>query len=74
MLVQGQFALHVASRALEYYAETVFKVPYPLKKSDLLAIPGTEKKVGVGLLLNDFFFGGASERERERESLLASWS
>lgn len=36
---QGQFALHVASRALEYYAETVFKVPYPLKKSDLLAIP-----------------------------------
>lgn len=37
---QGRFALHVASKALEYYAETVFKVPYPLKKSDLLAIPG----------------------------------
>ncbi|CAN0377413.1 unnamed protein product [Scytosiphon promiscuus] len=38
---QGRFALHVASKALEYYAETVFKVPYPLQKSDLLAIPGT---------------------------------
>lgn len=38
--MQGRFALHVASKALEYYAETVFKVPYPLKKSDLLAIPG----------------------------------
>lgn len=37
---QGRFALHVASKALEYYAETVFKVPYPLRKSDLLAIPG----------------------------------
>ncbi|CAN0238386.1 unnamed protein product [Scytosiphon promiscuus] len=36
---QGRFALHVASKALEYYAETVFKVPYPLQKSDLLAIP-----------------------------------
>ncbi|CAM9121076.1 unnamed protein product [Discosporangium mesarthrocarpum] len=35
----GQFALDVASKALEYYAETVFKVPYPLQKSDLLAIP-----------------------------------
>lgn len=32
--------MHVASKALEYYAETVFKVPYPLRKSDLLAIPG----------------------------------
>lgn len=41
LCVQGRFALHVASKALEYYAETVFKVPYPLKKSDLLAIPGT---------------------------------
>lgn len=39
--MQGRFALHVASKALEYYAETVFKVPYPLQKSDLLAIPGT---------------------------------
>lgn len=38
--VEGRFALHVASKALEYYAETVFKVPYPLQKSDLLAIPG----------------------------------
>lgn len=37
---QGRFALHVASKALEYYAETVFKVAYPLQKSDLLAIPG----------------------------------
>lgn len=39
-VAQGRFALHVASKALEYYAETVFKVPYPLQKSDLLAIPG----------------------------------
>lgn len=38
--LQGRFALQVASKALEYYAETVFKVPYPLKKSDLIAIPG----------------------------------
>lgn len=38
--VQGKFALEVASKALEYYEETVFKVPYPLKKSDLVAIPG----------------------------------
>lgn len=44
---QGRFALHVASKALEYYAETVFKVPYPLKKSDLLAIPGAKGQVGM---------------------------
>jgi puromycin-sensitive aminopeptidase len=35
----GQFALKTASAALEFYATHVFKVPYPLPKSDLLAIP-----------------------------------
>lgn len=42
---QGRFALNVASKALEYYAETVFKVPYPLNKSDLLAIPGNKLRL-----------------------------
>lgn len=35
---QGQFALEVAVKVLEYY-EDLFKVKYPLPKQDLVAIP-----------------------------------
>jgi puromycin-sensitive aminopeptidase len=35
---QGQFCLDVASRCLDLYQE-LFHIPYPLTKSDLLAIP-----------------------------------
>lgn len=35
---QGQFALDVAVKVLEYY-EQIFKVDYPLPKQDLIAIP-----------------------------------
>eukprot|EP00301_Raphidiophrys_heterophryoidea_P022193 c6411_g1_i1.p1 GENE.c6411_g1_i1~~c6411_g1_i1.p1 ORF type:complete len:868 (-),score=216.56 c6411_g1_i1:110-2713(-) len=34
----GEFALNVAVKALDHY-ESVFCIPYPLPKSDLLAIP-----------------------------------
>jgi len=35
---QGQFALDVAARTLEFFSK-YFDVPYPLPKSDLVAIP-----------------------------------
>lgn len=35
---QGQFCLDVASRCLDFYQD-IFGIPYPLTKSDLLAIP-----------------------------------
>eukprot|EP00735_Rhodelphis_limneticus_P008874 TRINITY_DN2345_c0_g1::TRINITY_DN2345_c0_g1_i1::g.20748::m.20748 TRINITY_DN2345_c0_g1::TRINITY_DN2345_c0_g1_i1::g.20748 ORF type:complete len:906 (+),score=198.90,sp/Q11011/PSA_MOUSE/37.95/0.0,Peptidase_M1/PF01433.15/1.5e-128,ERAP1_C/PF11838.3/1.4e-36,Peptidase_MA_2/PF13485.1/1.4e-20,DUF2808/PF10989.3/0.054,DUF1570/PF07607.6/0.35,DUF1570/PF07607.6/2.9e+03 TRINITY_DN2345_c0_g1_i1:38-2719(+) len=35
---QGQFALNVATKALDIYTD-VFGIPYPLAKMDLLAIP-----------------------------------
>lgn len=35
---QGQFCLDVAGRCLDYYQD-IFQIPYPLAKSDLLAIP-----------------------------------
>ena len=35
---QGSFCLDVASKCLDLY-ENLFQVPYPLPKSDLLAIP-----------------------------------
>lgn len=35
---QGQFCLQVASKCLDYYQD-LFQIPYPLTKSDLLAIP-----------------------------------
>lgn len=35
---QGQFALKVAALSLDYYTE-YFKIPYPLPKMDLIAIP-----------------------------------
>ncbi len=35
---QGQFCLQVATKCLDLYSE-LFSVPYPLQKSDLLAIP-----------------------------------
>ncbi len=38
---QGQFALDVAVKVLEYY-ESYFDIPYPLPKADLIAIPDFE--------------------------------
>ncbi len=38
---QGQFALDVAVKILEYY-ESYFNIPYPLPKLDLVAIPDFE--------------------------------
>ncbi len=38
---QGQFALGVAVKVLEYY-ESYFDIPYPLPKADLIAIPDFE--------------------------------
>lgn len=35
---QGKFALNVAARTLEFFSE-YFDIPYPLPKSDLVAIP-----------------------------------
>ena len=36
---QATFCLHVASQCLDYYAQQLFGIPYPLEKSDLVAIP-----------------------------------
>ena len=36
--MQGKFALEVCTRALDYYEE-YFKIPYPLPKLDMIAIP-----------------------------------
>src|SRR3989344_3432810 len=38
---QGQFALDTAVKVLEYY-ESYFDIPYPLPKSDLIAVPDFE--------------------------------
>ncbi|CAG8673014.1 3737_t:CDS:10, partial [Ambispora leptoticha] len=38
---QGEFALDVATKALDYFAR-VFKIPYPLPKLDMAAIPDFE--------------------------------
>ncbi len=38
---KGKLALHVAVKSLEYYNE-YFKIPYPLPKLDLIAIPDFE--------------------------------
>ena len=56
---QGRFCLDVANRCLELFAGEIFGIPYPLTKSDLVAVPD--------------FAAGASECGCRRESVQLAW-
>jgi aminopeptidase N len=53
---QGEFCLDVASRCLDLYQD-IFKIPYPLVKSDLLAIPDFAAGAMEKYVLCAFNFG-----------------